>query len=71
MSNWINVKKRLPEKDGYYLVFYGRGDSIVRDERQIMMFHSDDKVWVDMTSSTYNSRYVTHWMELPEKPKNS
>ena len=47
MGKWINVKDRLPESAGWYLVFF-RG-----------------KKW------PFDNHYhkVTHWMPLPEPPK--
>ena len=79
MGNWISVEDRLPEKKGDYLVctknndikvmpffierntssaVYGKGFCIwVRGRRT-----NDDDWWKPVG-------YVTHWMPLPELPK--
>ena len=73
MSEWISVKDRLPEsKDDSVLAFFG-------EQRSIDMVHIQD-YFDDITDGldeNGNQRYtkwyihqgVTHWMPLPEPPK--
>lgn len=64
MSEWISVKDRMPESH------YGESDNVlVIDEigiRKILYF--DGGCWCYPTGETYG-RNVTHWMPLPELPK--
>lgn len=64
MSEWISVKDRMPESH------YGESDNVlVVDEigiRKILCF--DGGCWCYPTGETYG-RNVTHWMPLPELPK--
>lgn len=79
---WISVKKQLPKKDGRYLVrklIFGKTVwyevlSFAKDGRKVdkYYFQSDWKnVWYEYDSEwgyiTIDS--VTHWMELPDEPK--
>lgn len=74
---WIPVTERLPEEDGKYLVRYVRDidleDGVHSDEVRIMRFanaqwrfpficNSDVRKLVTMET-------VTHWMPLPDPPK--
>lgn len=68
---WISVKDRLPEKDGWYLVFapgyrgnrriYGsRGMAYSNFKHNYKEHWGIERGWGGM---------VTHWMPLPEPPK--
>lgn len=60
MSEWISVKERLPEKRKDVLVRYGNGRI--------------DIDWIDSTQCfVFDNLYgrVTHWMLLPEPPKEA
>ncbi len=81
MADWISVKDRLPEKKDSYLVVEDLfGDKI----EKICGFTKNlsDVSFVDFDGNTnpgwydYDSEYgyfevqnVTHWMPLPEPPK--
>ena len=81
MDRWIPVSDRFPDQDGKYLVFekYAFGTSITtlgfaKDGRKVDKydFHREWKnVWYRYSSEwgyiTIDS--VTHWMPLPEPPK--
>ena len=56
-GKWISVKDRLPESAGWYLVFYNGS------EMHVAFFKG--KKW------PFDNHYhkITHWMPLPEPPK--
>ena len=56
---WIPVTERLPEH-GWYLAY---GPSI---KMEVLHFHSVEEVW---SSERYYNIEVTHWMPLPQPPK--
>ena len=56
-SEWIQVKDRLPDKDGFYLAYYTFKDG--RHARDIFYYNCGSPI-----SST-----ITHWMPIPELPK--
>ena len=56
---WIPVTERLPEH-GWYLAY---GPTI---KMEVLHFHSAGEVW---SSEWYYNIEVTHWMPLPEPPK--
>lgn len=68
MAEWISVKERLPEKDEEY---YRRNDCwpeyIVMIAEGIVptTLEWDGESWSD----DYDCYNVTHWMPLPEPPK--
>ena len=78
---WISVKDRLPEEDGVYLVFqkhtYGTCIAVLRfakDARKVDKydFHRGWKnVWYRYDSEWGHITIddVTHWMPLPDPPK--
>ena len=61
MAEWISVKDRLPDKNGNYLV------SVTSDFAGVHVanFQSGEAfLWYPFIKSD-----VTHWMPLPEPPK--
>ena len=65
MAEWISVKDRLPEKDGYYLVVtYG----VISIEE----FSKEKLAWLGYdwdNAEVYEMIGITHWMPLPEPPE--
>ena len=57
MSEWISVKDRLPKPFESVLVF--------RDGK-ISIDYSEENGWF---AYDFNGKRVTHWMPLPEPPK--
>lgn len=57
---WISVEDRLPEKSGEYLTYCGEYDGT-----SILNFE------VMKTKGKWKTKWkeVTHWMPLPEPPK--
>ena len=85
MAKWISVKDRLPNKDGKYLCCwdgYTVGDkfidiySFAKNLRKVDEYNFKDENragWYDYDSEWgYCEREsVTHWMPLPELPKET
>jgi len=65
---WISVKDRLPEQ-GVYIVFIPDMDNEEDDDISMEYYDSSETKWYDnqRCEDVYN---VTHWMHLPEPPKN-
>jgi hypothetical protein len=61
-SNWISVKDRLPDKKGDYLIF--NTDGIVWP-----YWYEPVNQWFD--SLGFRTGSVTHWMPLPEPPREN
>ena len=63
MMKWISVKDRLPEDDEMKLITLWDCNSMR------MAYYYEQELWicngVDVTG------FVTHWMPLPEPPKES
>ena len=80
-QQWISVEDRLPEKTGSYLVFYhewsGGAFLPTYDDCTIrVMRFLDSRKWrypvcVDKRCEADTNRAVTHWMPLPEPPKEA
>lgn len=76
-AKWISVKERLPECDtwviGYYSMWYQQGESFVGAVRRREHPRTKQSSWQN-TDATNDGDYeevsaVTHWMDLPEAPK--
>lgn len=70
MPEWISVKDRLPEKETDVLA--------LRQDRKCFVGYICEPswngkinwvIWTAMKSTRNVSRKVTHWMPLPEPPK--
>lgn len=62
MSKWISVKDRLPEKELDYLVTDG-------NDQMVAAFIIKYRIWDFFRNTFWESEEVTHWMPLPEPPK--
>lgn len=60
---WIPVTERLPEKDKEVLCLLGDGEFWLA-----VWDHCDDGLWTD-GERWVSKCFVTHWMPLPEPPK--
>ena len=62
---WISVKERLPEDDSDVLAYLRTGE-----EGRIFTANYAKGVWFDCIFNTPATESTTHWMPLPEPPKN-
>lgn len=75
MTDWISVKERLPDDGVEVLACYNNIYKVLDkkiDSFEIEMlryFSSGIGKWVDRTNYEYVG--ITHWMPLPEPPKES
>ncbi len=64
-NEWISVKDRLPEKNGRYITTVCK----YKDEIDVFdLWYEDDDWYIDEGDYMYEYE-VTHWMPLPEPPK--
>lgn len=78
---WISVKDRLPEDACFYLVVYhdwSNGEYLPKydDYRVRVMRFLNNGSWrlpvcLDRKCEEYVNREITHWMPLPEPPKEA
>ena len=61
MNEWISVKERLPEEGEDVLAYLGEGKIEVCRLMHNMFWEASDVL--------YDLDAVTHWMALPEPPK--
>ena len=61
MAEWISVKDRLPEPEKHYCLV-----KTTWGAHHIAYFDYDENKWFSNYGLTLN---VTHWMPLPEPPK--
>lgn len=66
---WIGVKERLPEMNEEVLISYGNTPFY----KLAFLIHNGDRKWFHGTYSNqeYQIDDVTHWMPLPEPPKEN
>ena len=81
MAEWISVNDRLPDKDGKYLCCHFFANlkyisvcSFAKNLRKVDKYdfpNENRKGWYgsDSEYGYYEKTNVTHWMPLPELPK--
>ena len=70
MSGWISVKDRLPDNDDFVLVIVsGKAGNITLDNAIELAQFSMDEGWILEMWPEWEDPKVTHWMPLPEPPK--
>lgn len=65
-SPWIDVREKLPDKDGLYLVFNKNYSNNVCTH-YYYVGNEDNTGWYE--STYYKAEKVTHWMPLPAAPE--
>ena len=68
---WISVKDRLPTDTGLYLCCGSTIDWSMREDHPDTVYTAwfrDDGEWYERTRD-YEEVLTTHWMPLPELPK--
>ena len=64
VQEWISVKDRLPEDDSDVLAYSRNGE-----EGRIYPANYAKGVWFDCIFNTPATGTTTHWMPIPEPPK--
>lgn len=62
VGRWIPVKERLPKSEEVALCLIKNG------EQDILQFDRFENLWIGR-QWTYKRHAITHWMPLPESPK--
>lgn len=65
VSEWISVEDRLPEKCGHYLVYIQGGDVY---NIRLARYSPEKNKWRTAEAYSYFEG-ITHWMPLPEPPR--
>lgn len=68
-SPWISVKERLPDKDTKVIIVDNGDVSVVTYGHGRAHDEWWDELNTDMDASPTDCGNVTHWMPLPEPPK--
>lgn len=67
-NNWISINDNLPQEDRSVLIHRQKDDVV-------SLGYIEGGVWYDMAftdeSRDYETANVTHWMPLPEPPKQT
>lgn len=66
MNEWISVKDKLPENFETVLALCKDGDMFVGRHTSWQQW----QIWTAKKSTKIVQRTVTHWMPLPEPPKD-
>lgn len=64
---WISVKDRLPDYDTECLVGCKDAKTIIADLTAMTSTKTGLPIW--QTAEGYFKHHITHWMPLPEPPK--
>ena len=65
-NQWIPVTERLPEKDRQHCIIWDG-----RDVCEAVYFKDSKWHWCDPIEEYFDYENVTHWMPLPQPPKES
>jgi len=68
-SEWIKCSDRLPEKPGRYLVFRPNDKKALSLGPDTRIYYYSDTFGLGWTEDFNGENYVSHWMPLPEEPK--
>ena len=65
---WFSVDERLPDERGNYLVVINYEKPEVHEA--VFSMNRNLPVWLDPVEEFEKYKFVTHWMPLPEPPKD-
>ena len=70
MNKWISIKNKLPDNEEIFLVYRGEAKD---PEIELGLWNKNKKKFEYYDSECYGYKIddVTHWMPLPEPPKES
>lgn len=66
-GKWISIKDRLPDDNTDVLIFTKFDDETRHDTPYVRQAKYKEKCWYDVDVNTASG--ITHWMPLPELPK--
>lgn len=69
MSEWIRINDRLPEYDKWVLIYTEKGWMGVA--RRFNDIDGSPFEWISEHAEFIDSRWVTHWQDLPEPPMDN
>ena len=71
MNEWISVKERLPEEgEEYAVVVSGKPcRNVTLDNAIELAVYDRDEGWILEMWQEWTNANITHWMPLPEPPK--
>jgi hypothetical protein len=65
IPKWISVEERMPDYDGKYLCFVDEKEPCGAEYKRQYILSNHCNIWV----TNKNTTKVSHWMPLPEPPK--
>ncbi len=65
---WISVEERLPAEGNEVLIYNGNAGKRYTDV-WMLLYDEDGPYWEDTVGYQYGVDEATHWMPLPEPPK--
>ena len=69
MDEWINVKDRLPSRGDRVVCNSNKEGVVIASNMNSLGFI--EIITTECTSFEYRHKDVTHWMPLPDKPKEN
>lgn len=72
-GEWISVKDRLPKLSQIVLITFDAGKTAILGHNVVMGWMGSEDEWFELRTPFNMCRWnaVTHWMPLPEPPKES
>lgn len=67
---WTSMEDDKPKKNGYYFCYHMKSKCRDKEDWQINKLYWEDNLWLMHHNTFKTVDYVTHWMPLPEPPKD-
>ena len=67
-GEWISVKELLPKKTGWYFVAC---NELCYPNESFALYYVGNERFCEHNTGKDITKYVTHWMPLPEPPKEA